>query len=141
VNLLTDRDGLEILYRIRNQSDIPLTILFAPEFNFALLAGYYPEAYYYKNDRELDREALNSMGISQGVKRFSLYNENDKLAAHFQFDDPTEVWRYPVETVSLSEGGFERVYQSSCVLPVWKLKVEKGKEWEVKFRLELTPTA
>jgi hypothetical protein len=36
------------------------------------------------------------------------------------------VW-YPVETISLSEGGIERVYQGSAILPMWRLKdLHKG---------------
>jgi alpha-amylase len=135
VALSKDGKGLDIGYAISNRSAIPLTIRLAPEFNFALLAGDYPPDYYYQDDQGLDHTALNSMGVSVGVRRFSLYDKYDKVAIHFQFEAPTEVWRYPVETVSLSEGGFERVFQSSCVLPGWNLNVGKGEEFSVRFKL------
>ncbi len=137
VSFLKDMDGLRIEYRISNLSAIPLTILFAPEFNFALLAGEYPDQYYYHSEPGLKRAALNSIGISERSKRFSLVNESDRFAIHFYFEQPTEIWRYPCETVSLSEAGFEKVYQSSCVLPVYRLAVEKNGIFEAGFQIQI----
>lgn len=118
--------GLGISYDVNNLSSIPLNIVFAPEFNFALLAGNSPD-FYYLDDVNPDHRTLNATGVSQGVRRFSLFNGADRFAVHFNFNEGTEVWYYSVETVSQSEGGFERVYQSSCVLPVYRLRVaEKG---------------
>ena len=34
------------------------------------------------------------------------------------------IWRSPVETVSLSEAGFERVYQSSSVVFIWDIQLD-----------------
>ena len=46
------------------------------------------------------------------------------------FGQQAEVWRFPIETVSQSEEGFERVYQSTVVMPVWKIKLEPGDSWD-----------
>ena len=140
VQLLEEADGLQIAYRIKNQSDIPLTALFAPEFNFAFLAGNSPDRYY-RDDAGMDKQPLNSAGRSLNAKIFSLMNEAENFAVHFTFDHPTEVWRYPVETVSQSEGGFERVYQSSCVLPVYRLSLNPSSIAKFKFKLQIEPSA
>ena len=39
-----------------------------------------------------------------------------RLSVRFAFEAPTKVWRYPVWTVSQSEGGFERTYQSTALV-------------------------
>jgi hypothetical protein len=36
-----------------------------------------------------------------------------------------EFWIAPIETVSESEGGFERVYQGSQILALWRPAMEK----------------
>jgi alpha-amylase len=41
----------------------------------------------------------------------------------------------PVETVSLSETGFERIYQGSAILLSWPLALRPGDTWEVGIRL------
>jgi hypothetical protein len=42
----------------------------------------------------------------------------------------------PVKTVSQSEGGFEAVYQSSCVVLQWPLKLVPGKSFKVALYQE-----
>ena len=40
-----------------------------------------------------------------------------------------EFWVAPIETVSESEDGFERVYQGSQILPLWPLELMPGALW------------
>ncbi|HYA64752.1 MAG TPA: alpha-amylase/4-alpha-glucanotransferase domain-containing protein [Candidatus Sulfotelmatobacter sp.] len=49
-----------------------------------------------------------------------------------------EFWVVPIETVSESEGGFERVYQGSQILPVWRLDLTDKKSFSARlmWRLE-----
>jgi len=47
----------------------------------------------------------------------------------------------PVETISHFESGFERVYQSSCLLPHWSVRLEPGGTWQTSFTLTLLERA
>ncbi len=40
-----------------------------------------------------------------------------------------EFWITPIETVSESEDGFERIYQGSQIIAVWPLEMASGAEW------------
>jgi alpha-amylase len=40
-----------------------------------------------------------------------------------------EFWITPIETVSESEEGFERIYQGSQIIAVWPIEVASGAEW------------
>jgi alpha-amylase len=40
-----------------------------------------------------------------------------------------QFWISPIETVSESEEGFERVYQGSQILAVWRPALSAGKPW------------
>ena len=44
-----------------------------------------------------------------------------------------EFWVAPVETVSESEEGFERVYQGSQILAVWKPALAPAKAWSARL--------
>ncbi|HUI29581.1 MAG TPA: alpha-amylase/4-alpha-glucanotransferase domain-containing protein, partial [Candidatus Acidoferrales bacterium] len=57
------------------------------------------------------------------------------LRVTVEVDKPLTLWRFPIETVSLSESGFERVYQSSVVFLHSKVKIEK--EYSLEFRLSI----
>jgi len=50
---------------------------------------------------------------------------------------PAAVWRDAIETVSQSEGGYERVYQGTVIAPVWDLNLTEGESAAVGVRLRL----
>jgi hypothetical protein len=39
--------------------------------------------------------------------------------------------------VSQSEAGFERVYQSSMVMPLWRISLAPGKTWKTEIRVRI----
>jgi 4-alpha-glucanotransferase len=51
--------------------------------------------------------------------------------------DAQEFWICPIETVSESEDGFERIYQGSQIVTVWPLALSRGTEWngQLNFRV------
>jgi len=53
-----------------------------------------------------------------------LKDEYMKIDINISAEKPDSIWRLPVETISLSEAGFEKVYQSSCVLLTWDIELE-----------------
>jgi len=48
-----------------------------------------------------------------------------------------EFWITPIETVSESEEGFERIYQGSQIVAVWPLEVASGAEWRGQLDLNV----
>lgn len=56
-----------------------------------------------------------------------------KLRVSLSAPDAKELWITPIETVSESEDGYERVYQGSQIIPVWPLDLVRGSE--AAFRL------
>ena len=48
------------------------------------------------------------------------------------------LWRHPLETASQSEGGFERTYQGSVIVPVWRdVLLGDGQPFECKVTIEM----
>jgi alpha-amylase len=54
----------------------------------------------------------------------------------FSFDQPPDLWRFPIKTVSQSEDGFESTYQGSVILPNWKLDLKKRCTLNFKLQIE-----
>src|SRR5574337_1923101 len=48
------------------------------------------------------------------------------LATRLTLDPPGTLWRCPVQTISQSEAGYERVAQQVALLPHWPLGVPEG---------------
>ncbi len=47
-------------------------------------------------------------------------------------------WVAPIETVSESEDGFERVYQGSQIMPVWTVELAPDAPWSARLSLRLS---
>jgi 4-alpha-glucanotransferase len=49
-----------------------------------------------------------------------------------------QFWVAPIETVSESEDGFERIYQGSQILAVWPIELAPDAEWRAQLKLKAT---
>ena len=128
---------INILYTIINLETRPVKFWFAPEFNYALLAGNAPDRYYYFDQGLPNNNHLASTGIVNDVRSMGLKDEWLKIDIQLTFNRDTTVWRFPVETISQSEGGFERVYQSSVVVPNWQIGLDPSTEWSVEINQKI----
>ncbi len=139
---------LNIEYRITHQGpQDTISLWFAPEFNVNLLAPDAPDRYYQipksltttKSAANIDgniavaekTETLSdtrmvSRGVLESIPGIELVDEWMGLTYQLLFEEPTTLWRFPIETVSQSEAGFERVYQSSTLLPNWQFSLKPG---------------
>jgi alpha-amylase len=129
--------GFLARYAITNQSSEELNTTFGCEFNFSLLAGNAHDRYYDIPGHTLDKRHLASTGETNNVKQVSLVDEWLRLKLSLLFAQPVALWRAPVETVSQSESGFERVYQSSMVMPLWRISLGAGATWETEIRVKV----
>ncbi len=114
--------GLAVYYTIVLQDGEPLDVLFAPELSLTLLDGHSQERTYRLPDRDLapEERVLASRGEWRDVPSLALVNDANRFRVDLRFGDrrPT-VWRFPLETVSMSEAGFERTYQGSVIVPLF----------------------
>jgi len=126
-----------VRYEIANAAREELNTTFGSEFNLSLLAGNAHDRYYDIPGHVLDKRNLASIGETNNVRQVSLVDEWLKLSVVLAFSQPAILWRAPVETVSQSEAGFERVYQSSMVMPLWRISLGPGKTWKAEIRIRI----
>jgi len=60
--------------------------------------------------------SVNSISRWRGVRAFSMRNKYFDMSVLFKFDEEIGLWHFPIETVSLSEKGLERVYQGTTFI-------------------------
>lgn len=123
---------LTIDYLLRNEEQDPLPVWFGVEFNVGLQAGNAPDRYYYSDNTTIDDRKLSSSGELRELCSVGLRDEWLGVDVRIEMDRPSTVWRFPIEVVSLSEGGFERIFQSSVVIPHWQVTLHK--EWRMQVR-------
>jgi alpha-amylase len=116
----------------------PVNETFAPELNLTLLAGDAQDRYYRVAGQELQDRRLASRGELPAGSTLELVNEWDKFAVRVSASPAAVLWRHPLETASQSEGGFERTYQGSVILPVWRrVALGPDKPFEARVTVEV----
>ena len=137
ISLTKSASEFSVKYEIMNLSNEELNTSFGSEFNFSLLAGNAHDRYYDIPGHTLDKRNLASLGEINNVQQVSLVDEWLKLTVSLVFTQPAILWRAPVETVSQSEGGFERVYQSSMVMPIWRISLVPRTAWQAEIHVKV----
>ena len=139
-NLVLQGNQLSVGLTITNQGESRLIGTYANELNFALLGGHTPDRYYLFNDVRPADAYLDGIHDRNGMTALAIVNEWDRFKVNLSFDKAADLWCFPVETVSMSEGGFERIYQSSAVLPHWNLDLVPGASMKINFSLTIELT-
>jgi 4-alpha-glucanotransferase len=128
---------LETAYELQNKSARGQNFLFLVEWNLTLLAGDAPDRNYFVKGRDLLHPRLNSVGAETAVTEMGMRDGWLELEINFKAAHPAKFWRYPVETISQSEGGFEKVYQGSCLLLGWVVSLKPEETFKTKVVTQL----
>jgi alpha-amylase len=131
----SDQAMVKAEYRMINLSGENTRINFGVEFNINLLAGDAPDRYYVISGHPLEDRKLASLGELKDVLEVHLIDEWIGFEIILKTDRTGDLWRFPVETISLSESGFERIFQGSCLLFYWPLDLEPEKPFKVNIEL------
>ncbi|MFH1709994.1 MAG: alpha-amylase/4-alpha-glucanotransferase domain-containing protein [bacterium] len=135
ISIMKGQSLINIKYEIMNLSQELLDAVFGVEFNFSMLAGDSPDRYYVFAGKNLDDRRLASIGEVEGCSDLKIVDEWKGFGVSLETSGLDRIWRFPIETVSQSEAGFERTYQSSLVFPNKRLIIEPGSKWVNSLRL------
>jgi 4-alpha-glucanotransferase len=130
------RPTLGVSVTVRNESDRPLRCRLGQEWSVMLLGGGgNPSAWYEIGET---RRAHDGTGTATGVTRIGQGNDWVGIAIESLPTPAADAWWAPIETVSNSEDGFERVYQGSSLLFSWPLDLAPGAETTVGVEQRVT---
>jgi alpha-amylase len=133
VTMLSRNSTMEIVYLLENLPPND-AVHFAVELNFSGLPSGADDRYFH----DLDGKRLGQLGSRldlAGVQKLGLVDEWLGIDVQLTASRPTDLWAFPIETVSQSEGGFELVHQSVCVQPHWLVQGDPQGRWSVTLHL------
>ncbi|MDP8257241.1 MAG: DUF1926 domain-containing protein [Candidatus Alcyoniella australis] len=130
-----DSADVEIGLTLINRSTQHQSINYGCEFNLTLLCGDQPDRRCEINGAADEQSSMGGRGVSPEVRRVVLIDEASGFRVKLEVDRPCELFRWPIETVSQSDGGFERTYQGSCLLFVHSFELEPDQQAQIKFKL------
>ncbi len=96
---------------VANRSVHPIRARLGTEWSITMLGGGgNPSAWW---DVAGDRSAHDGSGEATGITTLAQGNDYVGVSVTTTVSSPVDAWWAPIETISNSEGGFERVYQGS----------------------------
>ncbi|MGH9406987.1 MAG: alpha-amylase/4-alpha-glucanotransferase domain-containing protein [Terriglobia bacterium] len=99
-----------------------------------LLAPNSPDRYFLSGQ---GRHPLGFRGEFAG-SQLSIVDESRHVKISLEAPGARAWWVAPVETVSRSEGGFERVYQGSAIMAVWMMESVSGRKISFDLRVAIS---
>jgi len=140
-NILLGRNQQEFLveYRLENPGEARLPFWFGVEWNLGFLSGHDDGSYYLIDDRKIKDPHLAGWGSEKEITRLTMMDGVRKVKFSFELDNPGDLWRFPLETISQSESGFEKNYQNSVLLFNWKLELGAKEKKSLRFKVIVSP--
>ncbi len=129
----TGGETLAVHYRLSHQQGTAVNLHFGVELGLGSYTWPVNESNLYAGDHphRLDA-AIEFASCAQVALVSRLYD----FALRINVDQTADWWSHPLYTVSLSEGGFEKVFQGIILLPRWRIALAPGATWNVTIKLE-----
>jgi hypothetical protein len=115
---------LALTLTIENRSTVAVEAILGLEWTIMMLGGGGNPAAWLEVEGE--RIGHDTRGESAGVTTVGQGNDHVGVALATAVSEPADLWWAPVETISNSDGGFERVYQGAGLLLGWPISLASG---------------
>jgi len=139
ISLKPGESSLAVSYVVTNLSDQPVQARFGIETNWGVSGGDSSEgAYLVWPGGSLKR--LNRIGETTAAREVAIVHEWVGRVV-VRVGEAGTWWQFPIETVSNSEAGFERVYQGVSLLAHWPLELAPAGMWRLSMSFALIPAS
>jgi hypothetical protein len=120
--------GLEVVVENRSRGTVEARL--GVEWALTMLGGGgNPAAWYDAGEGRVRHDAA---GTAIGASRISQGNDDLGITLTSTVGPAGDAWWAPIETISNSESGFERVYQGSVLLLSWPVRLAPGERCVVR---------
>ena len=132
----SDSERIRCDYSLEYAGEESFEAIFAVEFSFACYGG--SDDCHVRQDGD-DWRSLAETGRLKGVSAVRLRDPYRGFELSLSFDVEADVVRFPLETVSQSESGFELIKQATTVVVEWPLRFSSGACVKRRIELALRP--
>jgi alpha-amylase len=122
ISLTNKDDAFTVSYFIENLSNEKISANFGVEFNISFSSPDLTESFEKNIDNLTLRDTLNQFTIN------------------FLFSKNCLLYRFPIQTVSQSEQGFDLTYQGSTVIPTWLISLLPKEKFTVDMEIGIAKT-
>ncbi|NTU65760.1 MAG: DUF1926 domain-containing protein, partial [Chloroflexi bacterium] len=128
-------EAFDVFYTVTNTGAEKIVARFGLETNWGISGGDEAEGSY----------TLYAGGVLHRLNAIEVVGDSKDVAvvvervgrSLIRSSEAADWWQFPLETISLSEAGFERNYQGTTLMAHWPLELEQGAAWKCKIRFDL----
>jgi 4-alpha-glucanotransferase len=118
-------------FTLRRNAPGTASVYVGLEIVLNFLAPSSPDRYFQSDG---SRFPLGWSGAVPG-EQFDVIDEWQHVGVSMEASTARSFWIAPIETVSESEEGFERIYQGSQIMAVWPIELPQGAQWQGQLSL------
>ncbi len=130
-----DSEVVSVNYVLTAEHEDIKNIRLAVENNFNFQAGHAPDRYTLFGGERMAGTYLDSLISCPHGRSVMLKDDWRKFQVGLLVDKEAEFWQVPIFTISLSEGGFEKVYQGTSIVSIFNIDLKKKIPFELTFLL------
>ena len=123
---------------VEHRGNEPIDGRMGIEWSLIFLGGGANPAAYHEVRGE--RSAHDGSGAEAALTEVAAGNDAVGIRLETTIDPAADTWWAPIETVSNSDGGFERIYQGSGQLFSWPIHLQPGEQRTVRLEQRISTT-
>ncbi|MBU0686447.1 MAG: DUF1926 domain-containing protein [Candidatus Margulisbacteria bacterium] len=108
-----------IEYEIKNCSDKMMNFLFGTEFCLTWV----------------NKKMAEHIEDIEGLDKIKLFDAKQGVSVSFKLSKAANIWKYPIVTSLVNQGGTQELKQGVVVFPNWKLALQGGESFKVELRV------
>jgi 4-alpha-glucanotransferase len=132
---------LRVSYAISHSSDSTIDLRFGIETVIGFDGGQDLQYSSLRINDSFERLSLSSIREIEAVTKHYTDSNLRNLTLRTELSKPAFLWQFPLETITLSEAGFERGYQGTVFLHLWNIRLALGEVWHVNITQTVQQTA
>jgi len=128
-----------VQYTVSNRTNQPVEMRFAIETAVGFDGGQDIRYCALRVNGNQTRLPLIGIDAIESVNRYETDSNIRNLTLATELSRPATLWRFPLETITLSEAGFECGYQGTIFVQLWPLQLAAESAWSVTVSQRVTP--
>jgi alpha-amylase len=122
-------------YTVTSLADVPLRLRFGIETSYGFDGGNTDQCYLALFGG--DTVGLGQSGTNEAVGGYRAGTKIRGFEVTAALAQAGALWRFPLEPVTMSEGGYERIHQGTVLLHLFALELAPGANWQNTLRFKI----
>ena len=124
------KNYIDVHYKLNNTGEHTLDFNFGIENNLALASNKKEDCKLLLIQAGRNIEVENGPHDVKDIEGVLVYDLRNNVEITLYSEKKFTLWSFPIDTISQTIDAFDRIYQSTCFMTIWNIKLNPGESWE-----------